>query len=395
MKRIVQSILLISVLLASLLPLHPARADISPPSFPPGVAILSGGSTKVQMVAEEVAITIPPSDFEMDNYLVDLTATFHMINQGKTSETMRVGFPLGCLYIPENSTVSLDGKSVEISQDEDDDSVLPDSMQRQYLECEPYSHYEWIHFDATFAPGTEVVITVHQITKPIPIGAMSYYGYILQTGAGWYGPIGKGLITVNLPYTPDKYNYWGGWDSQNKLTKTIKGHTVTYQFSNLEPTTANNLNFSIGIPFYWQPVDQAREQIKADPTDLYARLALGDALAQAAADFHGSVNPTITRLAINAYYEVFKIDPFNADAHAGIAQVIWAENYMLVWNRDFHSPKFARMYNHLSRALALDPQNERALRLVNEIEESTGAEITLPEVDPHWLAIANGTAGNQ
>ena len=104
-------ILLALTLLLLALGIHPASADVGPPSNPPGQNIEPGSTipTDVRMVDERVVIDIhspdEPSESEWGDY-ARVTATFHMRNLGSQAEHMDVRFPL------EDESVLMSGSPI-------------------------------------------------------------------------------------------------------------------------------------------------------------------------------------------------------------------------------------------------------------------------------------------
>ncbi len=80
--RIKLTAILAFTVLCTMYFVHPALADVAPPSQPPGSNILPGGNTQVQMVAEYVLLSVLPGSSKP--YIVSINADFAMRNQGKT-----------------------------------------------------------------------------------------------------------------------------------------------------------------------------------------------------------------------------------------------------------------------------------------------------------------------
>jgi hypothetical protein len=396
MRRTLRTILLLSTLLMLAAPAIPVQADVAPPENPPGSNIGPDQKTKVQMVAEEVVFDVPSMP-EWDDFLVDMTATFHMKNQGGQSESMRVGFPLGCGPIPGEATATVDGRAGDVVQEEGEPIILPLPPGYDGPD-EPCETMPWIRFDVTFPPGQEVEIVVKQTYRPSELtNSFAAFGYILESGSGWYSKIGKGSVVFNLPYKPDDYNFHGWWNSTLTLSRFYGDNFIRFTFNDLEPTSNNNLIFELGIPYTWQPVDAAKQAVADHPDDPNAYIQLGKAYQEASWDLptlqgHGEPRESIMKLALKAYERAVQIDPYAVEAHLGIADMIYEANTAQPWMEvDVYSSKLKPVLDHLSKALALAPDNQEAVDLRNSLSYYAKESVVLPTVNPTWLPTATIT----
>jgi len=249
-------------------------ADAAPPESPGGNNLDPGeGSTMVQMVAEEVIIDVGATrdgysvvesygDYVYGNKLA-FNCTFWMVNQGEETENLAVRFPLRMEYETGEikiQSIKIDGNPVTWREDE-------------YV----YGETNWAHFDVTFPPGEEVEIKVvyTSLTKPYKGYAQERITYILETGAGWYGPIGKGKIILRLPYPATK---------ENVILKAaitgarFTGSDVVWEFTDLEPAREDNFHVSVVATDTWLSIVSDREKLEEHPNNSSALIRLGKAI---------------------------------------------------------------------------------------------------------------------
>ena len=256
---------------------QPALADAAPEPPPDGKNIDPGEeTTMVQMVAEEVIIDVGATREEhnmgedyafmtLSGYLVAYNCTFWMVNQGDTTEQMTVRFPIRSQF--EVGTVDIhsmrvDGKPVDWHEDEID----------------WHADFTWAHFDVTFPPGEEVEIKVTYTTLTREDGKgqpEEIVTYVLETGAGWYGPIGQGRIILRLPYPATPENVHTDDRSEGAV---FNESDVYWEFTDLEPTRQDNLWVEIISPETWFEITAAREKLEDSPNNLSALRRLADAV---------------------------------------------------------------------------------------------------------------------
>lgn len=284
------------------LPHVPAHADMAPPQFAPGGSVGTGGfPTKVRMVAEEVLLTVDDAaePWTESGYLASdaiaghVEATFHMRNEGEAPEAFDVWFPLMRFDYPADRAAydftlsagfraQVDGVEAPIQ------IIVPDGDSWRAIDAMPEQHVDeaWATWPATFEPGQDVV--VHVTYEVRPTGDMPYgtFGYILDTGAGWYGTIGEGTVTVRLPYPVNETNTvlnddsW--WDtSPLPPGPEVSGTDVVWRFSDLEPTEADNVRLTVLTPRVWRELEQARAAAASAPDDGSAQHGLANALTAA------------------------------------------------------------------------------------------------------------------
>ena len=265
---------LMLLLVVALVAVPAVLADAAPPEAPDGENIDPGKSTTmVQMVAEEVVVDVGAT---LDSYLFDdgygewavngyrlaYNCTFWMVNQGVVIENLAVRFPINTQWEYGGITIQsikVDGDPVSWWEDEIDVS-------------QPFS---WAHFDVTFPPGEEVEIkvTYTSLTKPQKGFAYEWVSYILETGAGWYGPIGQGRIILRLPYAPTTENVLLELSSPDA---EFNGSDLVWEFTDLEPTSEDNWRAWIVNPDTWLAIESNREKLESSPNNSAALARLSE-----------------------------------------------------------------------------------------------------------------------
>ncbi len=259
-----------------------AQANAAPPWYAQGSAIDPNDvPTHVQMVHEEVLLTIEGKENNPDAWLAaelmagHVEATFVMRNQGTEEESFDVWFPLGALdrygkiNTVENFTAWVNDTLAETKQE------LMEGWWGGNL---------WATWPVTFPPGQDVVLRVAYDVLPVGYVPYGTFHYILETGAGWWGPIGEGVVTFRLPYEVTEYNaviaprpgdFIG---PPNPPNFTVSGTDVIWHFTDLEPTREDNIHLAVLAPPRWEAIVAARQEAEANPDSVEALLGLIHAL---------------------------------------------------------------------------------------------------------------------
>lgn len=361
--KIIRLSILIVVSLLVLCPTHVALADAAPPLPPPGTSLEPDNSiTNVQMLWEDVLMTIADDS-------ATVQAVFRLQNQGAEIEIFYVRFPLGMSvqgpithFIASVNGIPAPITTVEQPSDLYDDTVIP-----------------WATWPATFPPGTPVEIFVTYTVAAYHhngITALDRYAYILVTGAGWYNTIGEGTVTFRLPYEVDESTVCiGDKCGQKPLPDwyTVSGTDVIWQFTNLEPTEADNIELIILDPALHRSLLDARSQTRLNSGSPDAHLKLARLIRPAINARCGGIwdygcsyaeGPTTDLIpeALNAYRRALEIMPNDADLYAEYLEfLISTEGYI-----EEIAPE---LFPKLEYALTLDPDNERLAKICSGLEE--------------------------
>lgn len=294
-------------------PRDDASADVGPPPAQPGSSLSPGEfTTNVQMVSEEVQITI-----DDDPYQAFVWAAFHMRNRGNEDEAFEVWFPLG-----EQLTV---GKKLGIVQVSDFRAWVDNVEMEITIENVDEWDLVWAHWPVNFPAEVPVPIRVTYTISPetsFEPTWFSRFDYILETGAGWQGVIDKAEITVRTPYLLHELDHLLGIG--DTFYALPAGYTksplkVSWFFYNFEPTEDDNISFRLLDPSIWQTIRDSYKTSQSSPEDWEAHwnLALGLTkwmMSQESAAYHGLIksSPNLTsilELVGDSYLKVLELSP--------------------------------------------------------------------------------------
>jgi hypothetical protein len=203
--------------------------------------------------------------------------------------------------------------------------------------------------------------------------------YILETGAGWAGPIERGYVIVKFPYAATR---------ENVLSEsTTPGYQFLYNeifwsFGDLEPTDENNINVSIVSPFTWEKILFLRRSLKENPELPEDWISLAQ-IYNDISTWHGSNlrNSEYRQKVSSAYEQAIQGNPDSADIFANYAQFVF-EDCCFYTTEQLPASK-SKILTLLNRALALDSKNEIALRLIDSLRSiDPGFEYTSPPTIP-------------
>lgn len=268
-------------LLLALMPalLMPAKADIIPsPVSAPNLRPLE--PTSVQMVSESVSVELYPDSSTVE-------ALFEMMNPGET-ETVEVGFPIMDFYFGWKTSLFINqttaGERFQVWVDDEPlheikiygfdirkvnqehnlaawkEDILHESPDREAPEENPEKNTSprdssagatgriagiiarqgdlrgaldkqpWYLWNTTFPQGATRRIKV-RYTLPRGISRrISFFNYLLHTGAGWNRTIGKATVQIRIHDIPD--------DQIQHIKPsgyTKEGNLIRWTFSDFEP----------------------------------------------------------------------------------------------------------------------------------------------------------------
>jgi hypothetical protein len=346
----------------------PALADVAPPQKPPGSNPQPGEeTTQVRMVAETVLLEVGATAPEGSLGQAKVTASFRMLNLGSEAESMGVLFPIsandGFFNYPElkNFQVWVDDRFT--------------SYQRVELKDEFDDPIPWAEFQVTFPPGEEVTIDVAYTLDASGEYPYVTYAYLLTTGAGWQGSIGSADLTVRLPYDVTPGNVFlqdgAGWGSTTP-GHIIDGREMRWHFEDFEPEYEHNLTICMVMPSAWEKVLRERDNVSRNPDDGEAWGRLGKIYKEISRLRRGlRYDPggaALYPLAVEAYEKAVTLLPNDAWWHAGYADLLFNHFY---WTTFFDDPtnlaEMVKTLEELNLSISLDPDNEVALALLEEI----------------------------
>jgi hypothetical protein len=368
-------LLTILLLLVFLLPTH-ARADVAPPDQPPGTnPVPDKPGTQVSMLAETVTMSVLKQSADPNVGQSKVDAVFTLRNQGNATESMQVRFPLsfwngfddGRGKFPEitDLAVKVNGGKVNTERvtTPNDSGVTTNPI-------------PWAAFNVSFPAGQDVKIEVIYTGG----GATEYpyvsFRYILETGAGWYGSIGSVDFIVKLPYDANNLNViFEGADTGFAATTSgavVSGRQLSWHFDNLEPTTENNFNVTLVLPLAWNKVLIEQENLKANPNDGEAWGRLGKAYKEVIQTRHAlredAGGEQAYQLSVEAYQKAVTLLPKDSLWHTGFAELLYDHAYFTQYTSSgMDYTELAKAVSELKTAVEIDPKNQMAFDLLNQI----------------------------
>jgi len=352
-------------LLAIPLPLPSARADIAPPEQAPGSAIQPEGGTRVQMVAERVVIEVlrVKGQRQVSLPTASVKAMFTMRNMGEAVERLAVRFPLTDL---SGRGDGMGGhpeiEEVAIAVNNRPAPVRVITMTNPY---EPtFPPVKWAVFNAAFPPGQDVQITVEYILQSTGYPPYGRFKYILETGAGWDGPIGSAEFILRLPYQANQQNVLLG---QSTPGGGFAGREVRWRFKDIEPQQEDNFYVTVMAPGVWQRILDARRQAEARPGSAAAWRELAQAYLGAISGKYGpEQGAEFVPLVEEAYRRAQESDPGSAQLHAELAQAL-----LSLYPPIFEiNPEIAdKILAALRAAFERDPGNALAQKVAADLRE--------------------------
>jgi hypothetical protein len=372
---------------------QPVQADMAPPPAPQlgGLQPFQYQSTNVQMVYERVEMEIQPFISQDDHFLNDpvtVTAYFTMRNLGDKPESMQAIFPLESFtncrmgyssgsnsyteyYVKEDSfSVMVNGNNVPV-QKVVTDHPYADKNSNYSEAC---SKMSWAGFEVAFPVGEDVVVRVQYAMESGMVDYMQNIEYILETGAGWAGPIERGYVVVKFPYTATP---------ENVLAESTPGYQFLYNeifwsFENLEPTSENNIQVSIVSPEVWLQILTLRREVKENPKSPEKWLQLAR-IYEGISVWHGSNlrNSYYDEKITPTYMKGIDLNPDNASLYSNYAESVFSRCCYFRWDIASKADRDSIM-DLTNKALSLDPADPIAHDMVNILESQNSNFIFTP-----------------
>ncbi len=358
-----------------------AYADIAPPDTPPGGNPQPEDSTtQVQMIAETVIIEVmnPASLGDDEDNLADdrarVHAQFTMLNTADETESMLVRFPLmnpsgmgdGFGGYPEIQDLRawIDYLPVQVER------ITTPTTNTWDDDAPPIA---WAAFPVDFPPEEEVLVEVRYTLDSTGYEPFSEFKYILETGSGWKDVIGEATVILRLPYPVEPLNL--RLDRSSEGAEIIEGELV-WHFEDFEPTQEDNIHIVMVETPAWYEVRFASSNLEDSPEDGDAWGALARAYKKIALGPKGwtrddDAGQKIFSLSREAYETALEYSPEVARWYAGYAELIWHSMFGELYPEpDLGSPSLMRTLELLDRALVLDPGNEQAITILQEMSYS-------------------------
>ncbi len=362
-----RTLLLALLVFALLAQPTPARADVAPPANPPGVNPLPGAeTTQVRMLAETVLIDVQPARPGERLGRARITADFQMLNLGPTSESMAVRFPVsandGFYNYPEITEIEIrvDGRRVATRP-----TTGPDPLYSSETVA-------WVEFDATFPPGVEVAIQVSYTLQASGEYPYATYYYILHTGAGWQGTIGRADLILRLPYpaSPQNVIFSEVGFGSTTLGGNLADRELRWTLEDFEPTDLDNLHIAIIAPAAWEAVLNERAHLAANPADGEAWGRLGRLYKETYLLRRGTRTDAggleLFQLSVAAYEQAVTLLPDDALWHAGFAELLAYDAIFNAYTGAEVLPGLLRGLEEIHTALALRPNDPTVNQIADD-----------------------------
>ena len=364
-----------------------ASADIAPPLQPPGAnpAPFEYEKTNVEMGFETVLITVEEAstlyytESPIDTVNARVVALFAMSNPSEAAETLDVIFPMnntegwgdGAWGDPEIQNVSISVNDQPVSWVE---TTTPNPRGSDEPEI------KWAEFEVEFPLKEVTFIEILYDLQSTGYFPKATFNYVLETGGGWYGPIGEAHIHLILPYEASDENILFG-DAATSPDGDFEGNQMIWEYTNLEPDAGDNWEATIIAPHIWEQILELRERIDQGDGHAYPRITtLYDALIM-----DRSVRPGTEGLILknyDAYQKALEFDALDDDVQARFA------NFMLfLYENNLDSQEtpapLEAVYFFASQALETNPFNDTAYQVINWLEQThdfnPDASSTAPE----------------
>ena len=237
----IQGLIVFCVILGAFAPLF---ADLAPTQYR-GWALSPKFDSRVQLVSETVDIYW--------GEICKVKAVFNLNNQSDSAIHMKIGFPVNLTYLkkklPEHLFIKYQSQKAHydtLNKIYDFTFILNG---RQISETDIPKKYsrddeQWYGWDCKIKPGAN---TIHLSYSVSPNLTYAYRWqenlyYVLHTGKFWDGKIDNAVVTVHFPQkiSPDQI------DNNTKPSGyKITDNSITWEFSNFEPTDAHNIHLLI------------------------------------------------------------------------------------------------------------------------------------------------------
>jgi len=364
----------LTILVISVFPSGPARADVAPPDWPPGTNPVPGSeTTQVRMVAETVVLDVLRRSSGESSAQAKVHASFTMRNLGAAAERLEVRFPLSFWHGQSDGF----GNFPEIT----DLKVIVDGQAVSTRRFEADPPPPWATFEVNFPPGEDVTIVVTYTADAQGRDVYVAFRYVLQTGAGWKDTIGTADVIVRLPYEATPQNVMLEETTGFSTTTpgaVFAGPEVRWHFQDFEPTWENDITVSLVNPADWERVLTERSRVAQNPQDgeawgrlgkVYKEILLGIRFMR-----QDPAGQELYRLSLESYEKAVTLLPEDSLWHYGYAELLYEH-----WNWDVYFvaastdlSELIRAVEELQLSLSLDPDNQRAKELLERISTIPG-----------------------
>jgi hypothetical protein len=239
----------LSTLLALALPL---AADIGPrpSSSASGPRIPSGDlpGVEVSMESEEVELTLGRADRDRWVDRLDVRATFRMKNHGGAT-AFEIGFPVGRVMNMRDFRATAGGAPAASRLVDLAGGTARPVDERTIDPEDDRPHDFWWVWDATWPERATVDVAVSYRLELFAFSEHRRAGYVLATGAGWKGPIGKAVVSfrcaapLSLDHVASARPLGAGARSND---------AIVWNFERLEPAAEHDVEVAYNAMRPWE-----------------------------------------------------------------------------------------------------------------------------------------------
>jgi len=362
-KVILMCAALLALVLAAVLAIRPALADIAPPQMPPGSNPEAETiDTKVRMMEEKVVIEVLEETNPDEMGTAWVWAEFQMKNMGDVPERMMVRFPSsfddGISGYPEIENMLVSINNVVVDTARVNRVGVPDNWN---------DPVQWIEFEVLFPVGEMVEIEVEYGLTGTGEYPFVSYGYLLETGVGWYDTIGSAEIIVRLPYAASSLNVFVDSSPWGRTTAgaNLSGNEVSWYFEDFEPAYENNISIAMVWPSAWNKIKEEQQTVWDNPQDGDAWGRLGKMYKEVGRLRRGTRTDQggdcLFNMSVEAYQKALELLPGDALWHAAYADLlVWDSVYGYTRSAEARA-QFIEALREMYIAYTLDPEEPYVL----------------------------------
>ena len=217
----------------------------------------------------------------------------------------------------------------------------------------------------SFPIGEDMVVEVSYSMPGDVENSVNSIQYILETGAGWWGPIQRADLVFRLPYGLDELGVssvasgtTGGYSSLY--------HQIAWSFRDIEPTQNDNITINFIRPEIRQELIRLSRAVAESPSDTESWENLANRFLGISWYYKDIRYHEYAEKALFTFRAAVAANPNNADIEAAYAWALWEMDWAAI---EFGVDPAAldAVLAHVNRALALDSTNGSANDLLSTL----------------------------